>query len=98
MGSADVNLIVGPHLRTGTLRGFVLRVHLGNAALDVESDDATPAHYADVRAAVMSSASDAVLDAAGEAAWGTWYKNYVEEVPGARAQLRAAVPYVLASV
>lgn len=97
MGSADVNMMVAPHLRTGTLRGFVVKVHLGSLVL-AESDDATPAHYADVRAAVLANESDAVLDAAGEAAWGTWYKDYVENVTGARAQLRAAVPYVLASL
>ena len=90
MGSADVNLRVGAHFRTGVLRGYIIDVHLGSGGLLATSDDATPADYGAFRAVVLASGSDAVLDAAGEAAWGTWFKVHVEGVPGARAQIRCS--------
>lgn len=94
MGAADVNLVVGPHHRTGVLRGYKVYVHLGSANILGDSDDATISDYAAFRAGALANVSDSALDALGETAWGTWYKTYVENVTDARDQLRRGAKLV----
>ena len=77
MGIGVPNAGAFKHSSGGAFAGYRAWAHQTSLGVDTMSGDCSAALMRDVWDAVGSKASDAVLDAAGYAAWGSWYTTFI---------------------